>query len=253
MEISRSTLYYERKGESEFNLALMEEIDKLFIAHPTLGVEKMTALLNLKGYPVNVKRVRRLMRKMNLMAIYPQKSLSGGGNAKYVCSYLLRGLDICRSNQVWSTDISYVPMNGGFMYMYAIIDVYSRYILGWRLSNTLSASNAYELLEECVERYGAPEIMNTDQGVQYTSKGWIELLQKHSIQISMDGRGRCKDNIWIERFWRTLKQDHIYIHPADTVTELRAGITGYMDFYNNTRPHETLGNRRPIDFYEYAA
>lgn len=253
MRVNRSTLYYERRGESQFNLALMEEIDRLFIAHPTLGVEKMTALLKLNGYSVNVKRVRRLMRKMNLMAIYPQKSLSGGGNAKYVYSYLLRGLDICRSNQVWSTDISYIPMNGGFMYMYAIIDVYSRYILGWRLSNTLSASNAYELLEECVERYGAPEIMNTDQGVQYTSKGWIELLQKHYIQISMDGRGRCKDNIWIERFWRTLKQDHIYIHPADTVTELRTGITGYMDFYNNTRPHETLGNRRPIDFYEYAA
>lgn len=254
MKVSRSNLYYEHRPESDLNLTLMRRIDEQFLLHPTLGVNKMTALMVNEGFKVNPKRIRRLMRKMNLMAIYPQKSLSGGGNAKYVHSYLLRGLDICRSNQVWSTDISYIPYNGGFMYMYAIIDVYSRYIVGWRLSNSLTASNVYELLEECIGRHGTPEIINTDQGVQYTSKGWIELLTKHGIQISMDGRGRCKDNIWIERFWRTFKQDHIYIHPADSVTELKSGITGYIDYYNNTRPHESLGKTyRPVDYYDFAA
>jgi putative transposase len=132
-------------------------------------------------------------------------------------------------------------MNGGFMYMYAVIDVYSRYIVGWRLSNTLSALNVFEMVEACIATHGRPEIINTDQGVQYTSRGWADLLNKYGIKISMDGRGRCKDNIWIERFWRTLKQDHIYIHPADSVPELRSGITGYLDYYNNERPHETLG------------
>jgi putative transposase len=241
MDIARSSLYYERKGESPMNLQLMQEIDRIFIDYPTTGAKKMTARLRRLGYEVNVKRVRRLMRKMNLVPIYPRKCLSVGGNTKYVYPYLLRGLEITHPNQVWSTDISYIPMNGGFMYMYAVIDVYSRYIVGWRLSNTLSALNVFEMVETCIADHGAPEIINTDQGVQYTSKGWADLLNKYDIQISMDGRGRCKDNIWIERFWRTLKQDHIYIHPADSVTELRSGITGYLDYYNNERPHETLG------------
>jgi putative transposase len=241
MDIARSSLYYERKGESPMNLQLMQEIDRIFIDYPTTGAKKMTARLRRLGHEVNVKRVRRLMRKMNLVPIYPRKCLSVGGNTKYVYPYLLRGLEITHPNQVWSTDISYIPMNGGFMYMYAVIDVYSRYIVGWRLSNTLSALNVFEMVETCIADHGAPEIINTDQGVQYTSKGWADLLNKYDIQISMDGRGRCKDNIWIERFWRTLKQDHIYIHPADSVTELRSGITGYLDYYNNERPHETLG------------
>jgi putative transposase len=254
MDIARSSLYYERKGESPMNLQLMQEIDRIFIDYPTTGAKKMTARLRRLGYEVNVKRVRRLMRKMNLVPIYPRKCLSVGGNTKYVYPYLLRGLEITHPNQVWSTDISYIPMNGGFMYMYAVIDVYSRYIVGWRLSNTLSALNVFEMVETCIADHGAPEIINTDQGVQYTSKGWADLLNKYDIQISMDGRGRCKDNIWIERFWRTLKQDHIYIHPADSVTELRSGITGYLDYYNNERPHETLGKATcPNECYKISA
>lgn len=251
MHINRTNLYYQPKGESPENLKLMEAIDKIYLEDPTTGVKKMVNYLWRKGIKVNEKRVRRLMRKMNLLPIYPKKCLSQGGSTKYVFPYLLRGLIINRPNQVWSTDISYIPMNGGFMFMYAVIDVYSRYIVGWLLSNTLSATNVYELVKECIANHGCPEIINTDQGVQYTSKGWVDLLQQNNILISMDGRGRCKDNIWIERFWRSLKQEHVYIHPADTVEELRSGITGYMDRYNCRRPHSSLGKGIcPSDVYK---
>lgn len=209
--LNRSNLYYIPKKEGEMNMKLMEEIDRHFLDHPTTGVVKMTSHLRMQGYCVNEKRVRRLMRKMNLYAIYPQPGLSKGGAAKYVHPYLLRNLDINRPNQVWSTDISYIPMRHGFMYLYAIIDVYSRYIVGWRLSNTLSASNCHDLLQECIGRHGAPEILNSDQGSQYTTRNWEELLALNGIRISMDGRGRCKENIWIERFWRSIKQEYIYI------------------------------------------
>ncbi len=201
----------------------------------------MQSQLAMLDYTVNVKRVRRLMRKMGIEAIYPQKKLSKLGQAKYIHPYLLRNLEITHANQVWSTDISYIPMKRGFMYLYAIIDVYSRYILGWRLSNTLERSNCTELLEECVSKYGAPEIINTDQGSQYTSPDWIEAVKGYGIQVSMDGRGRCKDNIWIERFWRTIKQEYVYRYPTDDVLELRTGIGGYICYYNDHRPHQSLG------------
>lgn len=196
----------------------------------------MAALLNMAGCPVVVKRVRRLMRKMGLMAIYPQKCLSKGGAPKCFHPYLLRQLDIVRPNQVWSTDISYIPVKDGFMYLYAVIDVYSRFIVGWRLSNTLSASNCYELQEECIQLYDAPEIVNSDQGSQYTTQRWEELLTNHGIKVSMYGRGRCKDNIWIERFWRTVKQVYIYLNPAYTVDELRRGIKEFIAYFNYRRP-----------------
>jgi putative transposase len=181
----------------------------------------MKSMLTLQGYTINHKRVRHLLRKMGLIAIYPQKNLSLGGCSKYFHPYLLRNIEITYPNQVWSTDISYIPMKEGFMYLYAIIDVYSRFIVGWKLSNTLSASNCYKLVEDCIKLYGVPKIINSDQGSQYTTKNWKELLNKNNIQISMDRKGRCKDNIWIERFWRTIKQEYIYINPSDTVDELR--------------------------------
>lgn len=252
MGLNRSNLYYKPKGESKENISVMEKIDRLYFDHPTAGVLTMMALLNMAGYPIGVKRVRRLMRKMGLMAIYPQKCLSKGGVPKYIHPYLLRRLDIVRPNQVWSTDISYIPMKDGFMYLYAVIDVYSRFIVGWRLSNTLSANNCYELLEECIKLYGAPEIVNSDQGSQYTTKRWEELLTKHGIKVSMDGRGRCKDNIWIERFWRTVKQEYIYLNPADTVDELRRGIKEFIAYYNYRRPHQSLSMSLPAMKYGVA-
>lgn len=247
--LTRSTFYYKPKGETPENLCIMEKIDKFFLEHPTTGVKKMTGYLRNEGFAVNEKRVRRLMRKMCLMAIYPQKSLSKGGAPKYFHPYLLRHLDITHRNQVWSTDISYIPMKDGFMYLYAVIDVFTRYIVGWRLSNTLTATNAYELMRECIRVHGAPEIVNSDQGSQYTTKDWQDLLTSYGIQVSMDGRGRCKDNIWIERFWRSIKQEYIYLNPAENVSELRSGIADYVKFYNYERPHQSLDNFTPASFY----
>ena len=188
--------------------------DAYYRDHPTAGVLHVQGMLRLQGYHVNVKRVRRLMRLMNLHAIYPKPCLSKGGVPSYIHPYLLRGLAIDKPNQVWSTDISYIPMNGEFMYLYAVMDVYSRYVPGWCLSNTLSAINACELMEECIRWHGKPEIVNSGQGVQYTGHRWQSLLQGHGVQISRDGRGRCKDNIWIERFWRTIKQEYNYRNPT---------------------------------------
>lgn len=165
----------------------------------------------------------------------------------------LHHLDIVRPNQVWSTDISYIPMKDGLMYLYAVIDMYSRFIVGWRLTNTLSANNCYELKEDCIRVYGAPEIVNSDQGSQYTTQRWEDLLTGHGIKVSMDGRGRCKDNIWIERFWRTVKQEHICLNPADSVDELRNGIKKFIDYYNYRRPHQRLSMLLPAMKYGVAA
>ena len=190
---------------------------------------------------------------MGMEPIYPMRCLSRGGVAKYIHPYLLRNLQITRRNQVWSTDISYIPMQNGFMYLYAIMDVHSRYLLGWRLSNSLSASNAYELLQDCVRTYGMPEIVNSDQGRQFTTAEWERLLRQNGIQISMDGRGRCKDNIWIERFWRSIKQDYIYLNPTDNVQELREGIDRWIRFYNFERPHQGLDRDIPSAIYKSVA
>ncbi len=254
MRLNRSTLYYKPRGESEENLRVMEAMDKYYTEHPTSGVKTMVSMLSLEhGLKVNPKRARRLMRKMNLIPIYPQKCLSKGGAPKYFHPYLLRNLTVDHPNQVWSTDISYIPMKNGFMYLYAVIDVYSRFIVGWKLSNTLSANNSHELLEDCIKVYGSPEIVNSDQGSQYTTKAWEDLLAKHDIRISMDGRGRCKDNIWIERFWRTIKQEYIYITPADSVEELRKGIGDFVKFYNFKRPHQSLDVLLPAMKYGIVA
>lgn len=193
-----------------------------------MGVRQMADYLKGEGYHVGKKLVRRLMALMGLRAVYPLKSLSKGGWTKYRMPYLLRGLQITRRNQVWSTDISYIPMENGFMYLYAIIDVYSRYIVGWGMYNTLDASNAIEVLDKAVARYGAPE-------------------------ISMDGRARCLDNVWIERFWRTIKREYVYLNPESTVGELRRGITKYMDYYNNRRCHQGLAHQTPRAVYAAVA
>lgn len=251
--ICRSRLYYQKKDESAENLSIMKIIDQYTLEHPTTGKRGLTYYLRTLGYTINVKRVKRLMDIMGIEPIYPKKCLSRGGVPKYIHPYLLRNLTIDHRNQVWSTDISYIPMPNGFMYLYAVIDVHSRYVLGWRLSNSLSASNAYELLQECVDIYGAPEIVNSDQGRQYTTSEWELLLSKNGIRISMDGRGRCKDNIWIERFWRSIKQDYVYLHPTDSVKELRDGIDKWIRFYNYERPHQGLKGNIPSRVYQEAA
>ena len=253
LKLNRSTLYYKPKVESSENLEIMRMMDQYSMVHPTAGVLTMVNMLALAGMVVNPKRVHRLLRKMGILAVYPKKCLSKGGKPVYRQPYLLRDLEITHANQVWSIDISYIPMKDGFMYLYAIIDVYSRFIVGWRLSNTLSATNCHELLRECVERYGSPEIINSDQGSQFTTQAWLSLLDGFGIKVSMDGRGRCKDNIWIERFWRTIKQEHIYINPAESVDELRQGINDFMHYYNYQRPHQAIEELLPCMRYGVAA
>lgn len=228
-------------------------MDKQYTDHPTSGVLTMKNILFLEGFIVNAKRVRRLMHKMNLVAIYPKKNLSKHGEFVYLKPYLLRGMRITHPNQVWSTDISYIPMQHGFMYLYAVIDVYSRYIIGWKLSNTLEASNCLELIQECIKYHGKPEIINTDQGSQYTSGSWSAYLESQGIKVSMDSKGRYKDNIWIERFWRTIKQEYVYLNPADSGKQLYDGIKQYMIYYNQKRPHQELDRLIPALQYESAA
>lgn len=250
MGIVRSTGYYHPKGESQKNIDIMQKMDIIQNDIITAGVLTFVNQLDFTYHVhVNHKRVRRLMHIMGLEAIYPKKCLSHGGTMKYKKPYLLRNLSIIRPNQVWSTDISYIPMLHGFMYLYAVIDVYSRFIVGWRLSNSLSSSNCISLIKDCVAKYGRPEIINSDQGIQYTCAEWNNTLTELGIQISMDGKGRCKDNIWIERFWRTIKQEYIYLNPQDNVNALRNGIANYINYYNKMRPHQGIENQLPSSRY----
>ena len=251
--VNRSSLFYTPVGESEENLEIMLKMDKEFLEHPTKGVEGMVDFLFALGILVGPKRVRRLLRKMNIMAIYPKRNLSKLGKAKYVQSYKLRRLEFTHSNHVWSIDITYLPMEHGFMYLTAIIDVYSRYIIGWGLSNSLDGGHSLKVLQDAIANFGKPDIVNSDQGSQFTCKAWIEFLQDQDITISMDGRGRCLDNVWIERFWRTIKQEYVYLNPEDNGTVLFKGIKKYMDYYNNKRTHRSLDRLTPFAWYEYAA
>lgn len=253
LSLSKNALYYTPKGESDENLEMMKAIDRENTDHPEKGVLQMVDALRLLHFIVGPKRVRRLMRKMCIYVQYPRKSLSKGGIAKYVRPYLLRGLKISRPNQVWSIDITYIPMRHGFMYLTAIIDVFSRAIVAFGLHNTLDASNQVEVLETAVSINGAPEIINSDQGVQYTSELWEQKCGEYGIKISMDGKGRCKDNIWIERFWRTIKHDWIYLNPASDVAELRNGIRDFIEYYNHKRPHQGIGHRIPWSVYTETA
>lgn len=247
--IHRSTVYFKPKGESEENLEVMNQIDKLFLADPTLGVLGMQDELADLGYVCNHKRVRRLMRKMCIEPIYPKKNLSKLGKAKYVYPYLLRGVKIDRANQAWAIDITYIPMKKGFMYLTAIIDLYSRYIVGWQISNSLDKETQTTLLRSAIAKYGKPEIINSDQGSQYTSLHWVSTLQSLGIKISMDGRGRATDNAIVERFFGTLKRKHIYLNPASNGIDLYEGVERFIEKYNR-RKHQGIGRRRPEDLYK---
>ncbi len=254
LEIHRSGLYYKPKGESSLNLELMKKIDLQLFDHPHYGVGRMTDHLNLDlGYKVNKKRIRRLYKLMGVQTIYPKPKTTIRDKTNYIYPYLLRGLEIDHPNQVWQTDITYIPMFRGFMYMAAIIDVYSRKILNWSISNSMSKEWCVELLNDTVEQYGAPEIHNSDQGSQYTSDLYIDALKNHKIKISMDGRGRALDNIYIERFWRTLKQEKIYLNPANGGLELYQNVRKYIEFYNKKRRHTSIGKIPPDElFYQKA-
>lgn len=251
--VNRSNVYYQPVPEDPEDLELMRRMDKEFLKHPTKGVLGMVDYIRALGILVGPKRVRRLLRKMGIMAIYPQKNLSKLGIAKYIHSYKLKGLEIIRSNQVWCIDLTYIPMKRGFLYLTAIIDVYSRYIVGWGLFNTLDAENTLGVLKEAISLYGKPEIINSDQGCQFTCSGWVEYLKNEGITISMDGRGRALDNIYIERFWRTLKWEYVYLNPAEDGLELQKGLKEYLYYYNNQRTHKSLNRYTPFFWYEYAA
>lgn len=252
--IHRSGFYYVPGGQTDLNLELMAVIDHYFLEHPHTGVLSMCAYLCMTlRYVVNVKRIRRLMRLMGLIALYPGKKLSlpDKGHRKY--PYLLRDMVIHRNNQVWQTDITYIPMKKGFMYMMAVIDVNSRYIVHWSVSNTMDAAWCTQVISEAFELCGAPDIVNTDQGSQYTAHEFQGALSSNGVQISMDGKGRALDNIFIERFWRSLKYEHVYLKPAMEGLELYRGLQVYMDFYNTERRHESLDYRTPAESYISAA
>jgi putative transposase len=253
VDVHRSNVYYQTVGESEENLQFMRLMDEHYLDHPTYGVLQMQDFLFLLGFLVNVKRVRRLLRKMGLMAIYPKRNLSKLGSAKYIRPYLLRGLKAVRPNQVWAVDITYIPMAGGFMYLTAIIDLYSRYVVGWDVFNTLAAENTLEVFKQAVANHGKPEIINSDQGCQFTCALWTEYVEKEEVKISMDGKGRAIDNIFIERLWRTVKQDYVYLHPDDNGTLMFIGLKGFFQKYNNKKPHQGIGRISPVQLYKVAA
>jgi putative transposase len=249
LQISRSSLYYEAKGESPLNLELMRLIDEQFLETPWYGARQMTKHLKRQGYSINRKRIRRLMDKMGLMAIYQKPKTSIPNSEHKVYPYLLRGISIEKPNQVWCADICYIPMRRGFLYLVAIMDWASRKILSWRLSNTMDADFCVAALEEAIQKYGRPEIFNTDQGSQFTSFEFTGVLKDEEVRISMDGRGRWMDNIMIERLWRSLKYECVYLHAFETGSEAKRGIAKWMKFYNQRRPHSSLDDRTPYEAY----
>lgn len=248
--VARSSFYHKSKGESEENLAIMRHIDDEFLEHPTHGVLQIQDFLIALGYTVNAKRVRRLLRKMNIMAIYPKRNLSKLGHAKYIHPYLLRNLKIERPNQVWAIDITYIPMKRGFMYLTAIIDVYSRYVVGWDIFNDLKAENALTVLKNAIAEHERPEIINSDQGSQFTCPLWVEYVKNENIKISMDGRGRALDNIFIERLWRTVKRDYIYLYPPENGADLFFGLNTFFEYYNYKKSHQGIKRQLPAQLYK---
>ncbi len=247
--INRSSLYYKNQSESAYNIALMHKIDEEFTEHPELGVRTMRARLCDQGHHCGNKRVRRLMQKMGLRAIYPPPKTTIPNKAHEIYPYLLRGLSIERENQVWATDITYIPLRHGFAYLVVIMDLYSRAVLSWRLSNTMEADFCCEALDEALEKYGNPEIFNSDQGSQFTSQEFIKRLKAKKIAISMDGKERAIDNIFVERLWRTVKYQNVYIKGYQTMIEAQNGLGTFFEYYNHDRLHQSLGYKRPWDIY----
>jgi putative transposase len=253
LRVSRSGLSYTPVSIDVEELALMRRIDELHLTFPFYGSRMLGFTLRQEGLSANRKRVQRLMRVMGIesMAPKPSTSMPHPEHAKY--PYLLRGLHIYRANQVWATDITYIPMRAGFVYLVCVMDWFSRRVLSWRLSTTMDTEFCVEALEEAILRFGKPDIFNTDQGAQFTSAAFTDVLKKHGIAISMDGKGRFLDNVFIERLWRSLKYEEVYLHAYDTPKEARAAIDRYLNFYNTKRPHQALGYMTPNAFYDHDA
>jgi putative transposase len=249
LTLNRSTYYYKKKPVKPEDLELMRIIDEQYLKTPSWGTRSMRNYLRRLGYKINRKRVQRLMRLMGLEAIYPKPKTSRPHPAHKVYPYLLRNMIVERPNQVWTADITYIPMSRGFMYLVAVMDWHSRKVLSWRISNTLDTEFCVEAVEEALARYGGPEIFNTDQGAQFTSSDFTELLKSHKVQISMDGRGRVQDNIFIERLWWTLKYQYLYLWSFNDGTELRQGLGQWFEFYNTERSHQALDNLTPDEVY----
>ncbi len=249
--LNRATYYAEPAGETALNLELMHRIDEQYLKTPFYGIRRMTAQLERDGHEVNHKRIARLMWLMGIQAIFPRKRLSQPGEGHTIYPYLLRGLRIERTDQVWSTDITYIPMAQGFMYLVAIIDWHSRYVLAWRLSNTLATAFCLQALNDALA-HGQPDIFNTDQGAQFTSNNFTARLLAAEVRISMDGRGRALDNIFVERLWRSVKYEDIYLKNYETVPDLEKGMSDYFHFYNHERLHQNLGYRTPAEVYHGA-
>lgn len=250
--LNRSGIYVKRKGNGEEtceNLYLMDLMDRRYTKHPSWGVKRMKFWLQRKEIRVNLKRVRRLLRLMGLEAIYPKPRLSKGNPEHSIYTYLLRNLDIKRPNQVWCSDITYVGMGKGFLYLTVIMDWFSRKVLSWELSNTLDTSFCASALKEALQRYGKPEIFNTDQGSQYTSKDFTDILKDNGIDISMDGRGRALDNVFVERLWRTVKYEEVYLKEYCNPLDARTNLGEFFVHYNEERPHQGLGYMTPSEVY----
>lgn len=253
LSIHRSGLYYMPLGEKPENLEIMRFMDEHYIKHPTAGVIRMQDMLFALGITANHKRVRRLLRLMGIMAIYPKRNLSKLGLKKYIHPYLLKGLEIAKPNHVWEIDLTYIPMKNGFLYLTAIIDVYSRYVVGWGISNSMDTDATLEVLQQAIREHGKPQIINSDQGSQFTSEKWVNYLKKEDINISMDGKGRWVDNIFIERLWRSVKYDHVYLYPAADGLELYQGLKEYFRYYNHDLCHQGIGRKIPAELYYPAA
>ena len=247
--ISRGSLYYTPKGESDFNLGLMRQIDEQYLKTPWYGSRQMVRHLKRAGFTVGRKRIQRLMRQMGLRAIVPGPQTSRRNPAHPVYPYLLRDSAVIRANQVWCADVTYVPLAHGFAYLVAIMDWHTRHVLAWRLSTTQDTDFCLEALEDAIERYGTPEIFNTDQGSVFTSTDWTDVLTDSGIKISMDGKGRWMDNVFIERLWRSLKYECVYINAFDSVRDAAGGIDWWMHYYNTERPHSSLNDRTPEEAY----
>jgi len=249
LELPRSTFYHVPKPVSDGELALMALIDRCHLRHPFYGSRRIRDWLEDEGHQVNRKKVRRLMRTMGLVALYPKRNLSLANQAHKVYPYLLRDLVIDRPNQAWATDITYIPMARGFVYLVAIMDWHSRRVLSWRLSNTLDTSFCVDALTEAIEKHGAPEIFNTDQGSQFTSEDFTSVLKQHDIRISMDGKGRWVDNVFVERLWRSVKYEEVYLKAYDSISAARASLGRYFAFYNTERRHQSLDRSTPDSVY----
>ncbi len=249
LDVARSTAYYRPEPVSAQDLSLMRLIDEIHLQYPFYGSRRVRNELEDLGHEVNRKRVQRLMRLMDLRALYPRRRTSQPGSGHKIYPYLLRDLSIERANQVWATDICFIPMAKGFMYLVAIMDWHSRRVLSWRVSNTLDTDFCIEALEEALQRFGAPEIFNTDQGSQFTSEAFTGVLKDHGVAISMDGKGRWVDNVFVERLWRSVKYEDVYLRAYETPTELRAGLARYFEFYNTRRRHSALDRRTPDAVY----